>query len=150
MLRLALSRLRRDSRAAQHDKPETFRQTETLLNSCDKGNPSVFSAIIVCYYIRGESMSTQPKADPELVEVFDTMQESEAMVVHGLLTSAGIESVIANLQAPQDVFPGVGGISIRVNPAQEEEARRLIDDYRANGASDDDSTPPESDTDEQN
>ena len=91
-------------------------------------------------------MSTQPKADPELVEVFDTMQESEAMVVHGLLTSAGIESVIANLQAPQDVFPGVGGISIRVNPAQEEEARRLIDDYRANGASDDDSLPPESDT----
>jgi len=94
-------------------------------------------------------MSTQPKADPELVEVFDTMQESEAMVVHGLLTSAGIESVVANLQAPQDVFPGVGGISIRVSPEQEEEARRLIDDYRANAASDDDSTPPESDTDEQ-
>ena len=92
-------------------------------------------------------MSTQPKADPELVEVFDTMQESEAMVVHGLLTSAGIESVVANLLAPQDVFPGVGGISIRVNPAQEEEARRLIDDYRANAASDDDSMPPESETD---
>lgn len=84
-------------------------------------------------------MSTQPKSDPELVEVFDTMQESEAMVVHGLLTSAGIESVVANLQAPQDVFPGVGGISVRVNPAQEEEARQLIDDYRANAASDDDS-----------
>jgi hypothetical protein len=94
-------------------------------------------------------MSTQPKADPELVEVFDTMQESEAMVVHGLLTSAGIESVIANLQAPQDVFPGVGGISIRVSPAQEEEARRLIDDYRTNAASDDDSMPLESDADEQ-
>ncbi|HET8887807.1 MAG TPA: DUF2007 domain-containing protein [Candidatus Angelobacter sp.] len=94
-------------------------------------------------------MSTQPKADPELVEVFDTMQESEAMVVHGLLTSAGIESVVANLLAPQDVFPGVGGISIRVNPAQEEEARRLIDDYRANAASDDDSMPPESDIDGQ-
>ena len=94
-------------------------------------------------------MSTQPKADPELVEVFDTMQESEAMVVHGLLTSAGIESVIANLQAPQDVFPGVGGISIRVSPSQEEEARRLIDDYRANAASEDDSAPPESDADEQ-
>jgi hypothetical protein len=93
-------------------------------------------------------MSTQPKADPELVEVFDTMQESEAMVVHGLLTSAGIESVIANLQAPQDVFPGVGGISIRVNPAQEEAAKQLIEDYRANAASDDDSASPESDIDE--
>jgi hypothetical protein len=52
------------------------------------------------------------------------------------------------LQAPQDVFPGVGGISIRVSPAQEEEARRLIDDYRTNAASDDDSMPPESDADE--
>jgi hypothetical protein len=90
-------------------------------------------------------MSTQPKSDPELVEVFDTMQESEAMVVHGLLTSAGIESVVANLQAPQDVFPGVGGLSVRVNPAQEEEARQLIDDYRANAASDDDSSPLDDD-----
>jgi hypothetical protein len=90
-------------------------------------------------------MSTQPKADPELVEVFDTMQESEAMVVHGLLTSAGIESVIANLLAPQDVFPGVGGLSVRVNPAQEEAARQLIDDYRATPAADDDSTPLDDD-----
>lgn len=90
-------------------------------------------------------MSTQPKSDPELVEVFDTMQESEAMVVHGLLTSAGVESVVANLQAPQDVFPGVGGISVRVNPAQEEEARRLIEDYRANPASEDDSSPLDDD-----
>ncbi|HEY2496912.1 MAG TPA: DUF2007 domain-containing protein [Candidatus Angelobacter sp.] len=83
-------------------------------------------------------MSTEPTADPELVEVFDTMQESEAMVVHGLLTSAGIESAITNIQAPQDVFPGVGGISVRVNPAQEQEARRLIEDYRANPASEED------------
>lgn len=90
-------------------------------------------------------MSTKPTSDPELVEVFDTMQESEAMVVHGLLTSAGIESVVANLQAPQDVFPGVGGISVRVNPAQEEEARQLIADYRANAASEDDSAPPDDD-----
>jgi hypothetical protein len=88
-------------------------------------------------------MSTQPIADPELVEVFDTLQESEAMVVHGLLTSAGIESVITNLQAPQDVFPGVGGISVRVSPGKEEEARALIDDYRANAASEDDSIPGE-------
>jgi hypothetical protein len=90
-------------------------------------------------------MSAQSTSDPELVEVFDTMQESEAMVVHGLLTSAGIESVVANLQAPQDVFPGVGGISVRVNPAQEEEARQLIDDYRVNAASDDDSSPLDDD-----
>jgi hypothetical protein len=39
----------------------------------------------------------------------------------------------------------VGGISVRVNPAQEEEARQLIDDYRANAASDDDSLPLDDD-----
>lgn len=88
-------------------------------------------------------MSTQPKADPELVEVFDTVQESEAMVVHGLLSSAGIESLIANLEFPQDVFPGVGGISIRVNAAQEEEALRIIEDFRANAAAEDDQNPVE-------
>ncbi len=86
-------------------------------------------------------MSAQPIADPELVEVFDTMQESEAMVVHGLLTSAGVESVLTNLQAPQDLFPGVGGISIRVNPSQKTEALRIIEDYRTNAASEDDSAP---------
>ncbi|HEY4677385.1 MAG TPA: DUF2007 domain-containing protein [Candidatus Angelobacter sp.] len=85
-------------------------------------------------------MSAQPTSDPELVEVFDTMQESEAMVVHGLLTSAGIESVVTNLEAPQDVLPGVGGISVRVNAAQAEDARQVINDFRNNGASDDDSS----------
>ena len=86
-------------------------------------------------------MSAQPIADPgpEPVEVFDTMQESEAMIVHGLLTSAGIESVIATLQATQDIFPGVGGLSIRVNPTQEKEALRIIEDYRTNPAPEDDS-----------
>jgi hypothetical protein len=71
------------------------------------------------------------------------MQESEAMVVHGLLTSAGIESAITNTEASQDIFPGVGGLSVRVNPAQEQEARRLIEDYRANPAAEDDSALPD-------
>jgi Putative prokaryotic signal transducing protein len=75
-------------------------------------------------------MSAEPNADPELVTVFDTQDEPEAMVVHALLTSAGIESLIATLQAPQDVLPGVGGIVLRVNAAQAEEARRVIDEYR--------------------
>ena len=88
-------------------------------------------------------MSAQPIPDPELVEVFDTMQESEAQAIHGLLASAGLDSIVANLHAPQDLFPGVGGISVRVNPAQKEEALRLIEDYRTNGASDDDSAAPE-------
>jgi hypothetical protein len=37
-----------------------------------------------------------------LVRVFDAEQESEVMVVQGLLESAGIESVLTSLDAPQD------------------------------------------------
>lgn len=94
-------------------------------------------------------MSAQPIPDPELVEVFDTMQESEAQVIHGLLTSAGIDSIVTNLQAPQDLFPGVGEISVQVAPAQKEEALRIIEDYRANGASEDDAALPDSATENQ-
>jgi hypothetical protein len=74
--------------------------------------------------------------EAELVKVFDTEQESEAMVVQGLLESAGIESIIASLDAPQDVLPGVGGVIVQVRPDQADEARKLIQDSRANPASD--------------
>lgn len=74
--------------------------------------------------------------DAELVKVFDTEQESEAMVVQGLLESAGIESIIASLDAPQDVLPGVGGVIVQVRPDQAEEARKVIQDHRTNAAPD--------------
>jgi len=83
-------------------------------------------------------MSAIPKPDPELVTVFDTQDEPEAMVVHALLTSAGIESLIATLQAPQDVLPGVGGIVVRVGAAQAEEARQVIEEYRNTPAAEED------------
>lgn len=51
------------------------------------------------------------------------------MVVHGLLTSAGIESVVSNLGADQALWPGVGGVVVLVNPDQAEEARRIIEEY---------------------
>jgi len=85
-------------------------------------------------------MPTQPQGDAELVDVFDTQQESEAMVVHGLLSSAGIESIITNLDAPQDVLPGVGGVVVRVNPDDADEARRIIEDYKNNPVPDDEDT----------
>ena len=88
-------------------------------------------------------MSSEANADPELVTVFDTQDEPEAMVVHALLTSAGIDSLIASLQAPQDVLPGVGGIVLRVNPAQAEEARRVIEEYRNTPAPEEDDTMDE-------
>lgn len=78
----------------------------------------------------------RPDPDEELVKVFDTDQESEAMVVQGLLESAGIESIITNLEAPQDVLPGVGGVIIQVREDQAEEARDLIEEYRSSASSD--------------
>ncbi len=72
----------------------------------------------------------RPQSHEELVEVFDTMEESEAMVVRGLLESAGIEAIITAWDAPQDILPGVGGVIVRVAPEKAEEARSLIEDYR--------------------
>ena len=58
----------------------------------------------------------------ELVKVFDTDEESEAMVVRGLLESAGIEAMTQNREAPQDILPGVGGVVVMVRPDQADEA----------------------------
>jgi hypothetical protein len=82
-------------------------------------------------------MATRPQRDPELVDVFDTTQESEAMVVHGLLESAGIECAVITGEA-QDVLAGVGGMIIRVSPEQADEARHIIEEYRNTAAGDED------------
>ncbi len=82
----------------------------------------------------------RPQSHEELVEVFDTMEESEAMVVRGLLESAGIDAIITAWDAPQDILPGVGGVIVRVSPEQAEEARSLIEDYRNNSGGDEDDT----------
>jgi hypothetical protein len=78
-----------------------------------------------------EVTDTERQGDErELVEVFDTQQESEAMIVRGLLESAGIEALLSSLDAPQDVLPGVGGVIIRVPADQGDDARRIIEEYR--------------------
>ena len=69
----------------------------------------------------------------ELVEVFDTQEESEAMVVRGLLESSGIEALVTALDAPQDVLPGVGGVIVRVRRDQAKEAKEIIETYREQG-----------------
>ena len=63
----------------------------------------------------------------ELVTVFETADEAEAMVVQGLLESNGIESLLANLEAPQDVLPGVGGVAIRVRSSEADQVREIIE-----------------------
>ena len=79
--------------------------------------------------------------DEELVPVLDTKEESEAMVVRGLLESAGIEALVSYLDAPQDVLPGVGGIVVRVRAGDAEQARGIIEDYRQNGDAGDNVEP---------
>ncbi len=68
--------------------------------------------------------------DAPLVDVFGTKDDSEALVVQGLLDSAGIDSALVSLDAPQEVLPGVGGVVIRVAPENAEQARQLIEEYR--------------------
>jgi hypothetical protein len=71
-----------------------------------------------------------PNPDEKLVRVFDTEQESEAMVVRGLLESAGIESDLTSLDAQQDILPGVGGTVILVREEDAAEAKKMIEEYR--------------------
>ena len=77
-----------------------------------------------------------PDPNEKLVKVFDTEQESEAMVVRGLLESAGIEADMTALDAPQDILPGVGGTVILVREEDAEPARQLIRDYTRSDADD--------------
>ena len=72
----------------------------------------------------------------KLVKVFDTDEESEAMIVRGLLESAGIEAITQNREAPQDILPGVGGVVVMVRPDQAVEALQTIDEYRRNPTTD--------------
>jgi hypothetical protein len=79
----------------------------------------------------------RPDPNEKLVKVFDTEQESEAMVVKGLLESAGIDADMTSLDAPQDTFPGVGGTIILVRAEQADEARGVIEAYRQSPTTDD-------------
>ena len=90
-------------------------------------------------------MAAQPDLKPEqrpdpnekLVKVFDSEEESEALVVKGLLDSARIESDLASASLLQDAFPGLGGMIILVREEDAQKARNLIEEYRRQPASDD-------------
>ena len=71
-----------------------------------------------------------PDPNEKLVKVFDSEQETEALVVKGLLDSAGIDSDITSVDAVQDMFPGVGGTVILVRQEDADQASRLIEEYR--------------------
>jgi hypothetical protein len=74
--------------------------------------------------------SPQPEPNEKLIKIFDTEQENEAIVVQGLLESAGIESDLKSIDAVQDAFPGVGGNVILVREQDALDAEKIIEAYR--------------------
>ena len=78
------------------------------------------------------AMTEEKRPDPneKLVKVFDSEQESEALVVKGLLESAGIENDLKSGSFLQDAFPGLGGMIILVREEDEEKALSLIAESR--------------------
>jgi hypothetical protein len=78
----------------------------------------------------GETDGKRPQPDEKLVKVFDAEQESEVMVVQGLLQSQGIDTNVTSLDAQQDILPGVGGTVILVREEDAAKARRVIEEYR--------------------
>jgi len=72
----------------------------------------------------------QPEPNEKLIKIFDTEQENEAIVVRGLLESAGIDADLKSLDAIQNAFPGVGGSVILVREEDAPEAQKIISAYR--------------------
>jgi hypothetical protein len=90
-----------------------------------------------------KSMTEERRPDPneKLVKVFDSEQESEALVVKGLLDSAGIENDLQSGSFLQEAFPGLGGMIILVREEDAERARQVIAESQGGGtAGDDDET----------
>jgi Putative prokaryotic signal transducing protein len=93
-----------------------------------------------------DAMAEERRPDPneKLVKVFDSEEESEALVVKGLLDSAGIENDLTSASGSflQDSFPGLGGVIILVREEDAEKARNLIAESRRQAADtqDDDET----------
>lgn len=80
----------------------------------------------------------RPDPNEKLVKVFDSEQESEAMIVKGLLESAGIDSDLTAASMVQDTFPGLGGMIILVRQEDAEAARKLIAEHQQLPADDED------------
>ena len=76
----------------------------------------------------GDTVRDRPEPNENLVKIFDTEHESEAMVVKGLLDSVGIDADLTSTDAVQETFPGVGGIIILVRSEDAEKARRVIEE----------------------
>jgi len=85
-------------------------------------------------------MQPQPDPNEKLVKIFDSEDESEALVVKGLLDSAGIDSDLTAASMVQEVYPGLGGMIILVREEDADQALRLIAEQRRAVPADDDET----------
>jgi hypothetical protein len=74
----------------------------------------------------------RPDPNEKLVKVFDSEQEPEALVVKGLLDSAGIDNDLQSASFLQDAFPGLGGMIILVREEDEQKALSVIAESRQN------------------
>jgi hypothetical protein len=72
----------------------------------------------------------RPNPKEKLVKVLDAERESEALVVSGLLDSAGIDNDVTATDAAQNMYPGVGGSVVLVREEDADAARRIIEEYR--------------------
>jgi len=87
-----------------------------------------------------DTPAPQPRPDPneKLVKVFDTELESEALLVQGLIESAGIDSDLRAIET-QDAFP-IGGAVILVREEDAAEAAKVIEAYRQSPPLEEDDT----------
>lgn len=76
-----------------------------------------------------DKASPQPTPNENLVRVFDTEQETEALVVQGLLESAGIDAQLGDFENSPDVLP-IGGVGILVRQEDAARALQVIEEYR--------------------
>ncbi len=78
-------------------------------------------------------MAANPERFPNpyerLVRVFEAEQESEALIVKGLLESAGIDCNMMSIDFPQDVLP-MGGVALMVREEDAARAEQVIEEYR--------------------
>jgi hypothetical protein len=87
----------------------------------------------------------RPDPNEKLVKIFDSEEESEAMVVKGLLDSASIDNDLKSASFLQEAFPGLGGMIILVREEDAEKARRLIAESRRPASAGDAADVPDDD-----
>jgi hypothetical protein len=86
---------------------------------------------------RSQEGKPKPEPNEKLTKVFDSEDESEALVVKGLLDSAGIDSDLTAGAMVQETFPGLGGNVILVREEDADAARQLIAASKRSAAEDD-------------